>query len=169
MNPGLPPPPNGKDPYLRSRLEKFYADIEEYRPGLVRTEIEERKEAKDRSSRLSRESEEDQKAKRRKRSGFDMVADPVTSMNPDGSYAGPEGEHSEWLDCLKSEITLYCSRSTGGVLTGSSSSMHAGLGTNSRHDASEDDVYQSYRKMRSDVYHQSITRVAPSPSRPERQ
>lgn len=91
MNPGLPPPPNGKDPYLRSRLEKFYADIEEYRPGLVRMEIEERKEGKERSSRLSRESEEDQKAKRKKRSGFDMVADPVTAMNPDGSYAGPEG------------------------------------------------------------------------------
>lgn len=89
---GLPPPPNGTDPYLRSRLEKFYADIEEYRPGLVRMDIEERKDGKERPARFSREGEEEQKASRRKQSGFDMVADPATGMMPDGSYAGPEGE-----------------------------------------------------------------------------
>ncbi|GMH34261.1 hypothetical protein BSKO_02095 [Bryopsis sp. KO-2023] len=139
---GLPPPPDGKDPYLRSRLEKFYADLDEYRPGVVRLDIEGERRGEGRSSRSARDGEEEGRgrSRRKKRSGFDMVADPTTSMMPDGSYAGPESGNS---------------------------SQYAGLGTNARRETNEDDVYQSYRKMRSDVYHQSITRVAPPP-RPER-
>lgn len=37
---GLPPPPE-RDAYLRSRLEQFYAEIKDYRPGTIRTQMEE--------------------------------------------------------------------------------------------------------------------------------
>eukprot|EP00803_Ostreobium_quekettii_P003823 evm.model.scf_1238.3 EVM.evm.TU.scf_1238.3 scf_1238:26007-36121(-) len=128
---GLPPPPE-KDAYLLSRLDKFYGELEEYRPGAICAEIEDRRDRRDRAPR----DDGDRRGAKRK-SGFDMVADPTTGMLPDGSYGGRSGP---------------------------SSSMHAGLGANSRHsprrDRDEDDVYESYRRMRSGVYHQTISRGA---------
>lgn len=37
---GLPPPPE-KDPYLKSRLDRFYSELKDYRPGMNRADLEE--------------------------------------------------------------------------------------------------------------------------------
>ncbi len=37
--PGLPPPPD-KDAYLLSRLERLYADLRDYRPGMCRADMD---------------------------------------------------------------------------------------------------------------------------------
>lgn len=74
------------DPYLKSRLEKFYAELDEYRPGMVREHVESRKRREDEVG------EEDLAAEARRRRPVAAYAlteeGKLTSMLPDGSFAG---------------------------------------------------------------------------------
>ena len=54
-------------------------------------ELEERRDREHRSSK-DRESETDSGRRKKRKTGFDMVADPDTGMLPDGSYGGRPGE-----------------------------------------------------------------------------
>lgn len=83
-NKGLPSPPNRDDPYLKSRIEKFYSEIEEYRPGAIREYVELKKGIEQQNT----EEDTSVKRQRKRRSGFDMMEDKMTGMLPDGSFAG---------------------------------------------------------------------------------
>lgn len=64
-------------------MQKFYAELEEYRPGMVREQIESRK----REEEIEIESESQKR--RRQRGSYTLTQeDRHTSMLPDGSFAG---------------------------------------------------------------------------------
>eukprot|EP00210_Caulerpa_lentillifera_P000880 g851.t1 len=124
---------DANDPYLKSRLQKFYAELDEYRPGMIREHIESRK----RNDEVDVEIESQ---KRRRLRGSHPLTEETkhTSIMPDGSFAG-EG----------------------------SDTMYAGLGARTQSRKSEEDsVFESYRKLRSNVYHNSIPKGPGATRRP---
>ena len=75
------------DPYLKSRLEKFYAELDEYRPGMVREHIESRKRTEEEMG--SEDPAMEARRQKTQRVAYALSEEAkLTSMNPDGSYAG---------------------------------------------------------------------------------
>ncbi|KAK9788431.1 hypothetical protein WJX73_002114 [Symbiochloris irregularis] len=108
------PPLAELSPYLSSRLDKFYAELREYRPGMTRAEAE----VEARRARLSKAPPQPENRKR----------------DRDGSGQGTAGLGAT-----------------------------AGLGFGSGREAMEepqDDAFNSFRKMRSGVYHEVMGRAA---------
>lgn len=74
------------DPYLKSRSEKFYAELDEYRPGMIREQIESRKRKEEEAL---EDVSVDVRRRRAQRAAFAMTEESkFTSMLPDGSFAG---------------------------------------------------------------------------------
>jgi len=120
------------DPYLKSRLEKFYAELDEYRPGMVREHTESRKRTEDEIT--GEDLALEARRQKTQRMAYALTEEAkLTSMLPDGSYAGEASE-----------------------------SMYAGLGTHTASKQSEEDkAFETYRKLRSDVYHHVIPKAPP--------
>jgi len=126
---GLPPPPE-KDAYLRSRLDRFYAEVKDYRPGIVRTDMEDfGSKGPERDRHRDQDRDEDRHASRKRyyERDRDRHRDGMAS---DGSFAG----HSQ--------------------------SQYAGLGSHShgRDELDEQDMYSQYRSNRSSSYHDTIAK-----------
>lgn len=93
---GLPPPPE-KDNYLKSQLDRFAAELRDWRPGTSRADLEDMREREYRDQGRELPEEEDfgvggARGGRSKRPGSprsnSLPVDPDTGMLADGSYAG---------------------------------------------------------------------------------
>lgn len=139
---GLPPPPE-KDPYLKSRMDQFYAELADWRRGMSRIELLEAREREARERTEAKEGGAGGGGDRhggggRRRGGASEFTtfDPETGMRADGTFAG----------------------------LGSEPSQHAGLGHSKSYASARDgaaandanDMYSAYRRLRSAGYHEMI-------------
>lgn len=76
---GLPSPPV-KDAYLRSRLDRFNAEIRDYRAGTTRSDMADSRSAEQREAAEERDRQRDKER--------DLQPDGTTGMMPDGSFGG---------------------------------------------------------------------------------
>ncbi|KAK9809045.1 hypothetical protein WJX72_008362 [[Myrmecia] bisecta] len=130
------PPSREPDAYLLSRLDKIRAELRDWRPGQLRADVEDEQ----RRRRASESGEPaDLALQGRRGSRGPPASTPADAMQADGSYAG----------------------------AGSGGSATAGLGFGNSVAADEpkqDDMYNSYRKMRSGFYHEVMSRSAAVPA-----
>eukprot|EP00198_Chlamydomonas_reinhardtii_P002852 XP_001692188.1 predicted protein [Chlamydomonas reinhardtii] len=122
---GLPAMPE-KDSHLLARLDRFYADLREYRPGLSRADLEDDIRGGKLRSR-SEEPEDGEGGGRRRRERY-------TGPLNDGSFAGGQN------------VSKYAGL---GATTAEEPSQQGG-------GASLEDMYSQYRQVRSGSYHDMI-------------
>eukprot|EP00798_Chlamydomonas_sp_ICE-L_P028115 gene28115-31228_t len=128
---GLPPPPE-KDEYLASRLDRFYSDIQAYKPGAIPGHSD-YNEDQARSRRRDRDDHNDQEYSRK--NFYGTTKERKEGMQEDGSFAGPKASQYAGLGAA----SLYPSQ---------------------KGERQSDDVYSSYRKSRSYTYHDGSFKAA---------
>ena len=133
---GLPPPPE-KDAYLRSRVERFYAEVKDYRPGTLRLDM----------------------ADKSLRDG----PPPQAGREGVGGTEGerPGGSRRRYYEGGKErqkEIAAQGGMHKDGSFAGHSASQYAGLGANSNKEEEQGDAYSEYRKTISSSYHDMIVK-----------
>ncbi|BDA50806.1 probable calcium homeostasis endoplasmic reticulum protein at N-terminal half [Coccomyxa sp. Obi] len=136
------PPAHAPDAYLTSRIEKFNAELKDYRPGVTRAQLEEEQ----RRQRIRDGLEPEASAADQRRSGPEFN---------DGSFSrsGGRGNRDE-------------PRAAGlGYGGGGGSPQRGGLGGGGGGD--QEDPYNSYRKQRAGAYHDLMARAAAAATAPK--
>eukprot|EP01024_Parvocaulis_polyphysoides_P029703 TRINITY_DN26898_c0_g1_i3.p2 TRINITY_DN26898_c0_g1~~TRINITY_DN26898_c0_g1_i3.p2 ORF type:complete len:206 (+),score=25.72 TRINITY_DN26898_c0_g1_i3:2-619(+) len=137
---GMPKIPK-MDPYLQSRLDKFYAELNDYRPGMKQEDRQKDSRGNRSNGRNRGETDDDQDE------GVDQRGsiDPKTRMRADGSFADDDRGGQE-----RSRQRESKSSRTG--------SQYAGLGSKMKQEEEEndEDQFSKFRRMRSGYYHQSM-------------
>ncbi|MEW5316306.1 MAG: hypothetical protein WDW38_007685 [Sanguina aurantia] len=146
---GLPPPPE-KDPYLKSRLDRFYTELKDYRPGMNRADLEDQQRLSGRGVGGEDKPREEVTHGRRRR--FEVP-------NEAGQYSdGSFGNASTALQYAGLGVhSAYSSKD--GKQQADNAGASAGLGGGSAAGAPtkmDSDMYDSYRKQRSTSYHDVI-------------
>eukprot|EP01025_Chloroclados_australasicus_P064890 TRINITY_DN874_c1_g1_i1.p1 TRINITY_DN874_c1_g1~~TRINITY_DN874_c1_g1_i1.p1 ORF type:complete len:658 (-),score=88.69 TRINITY_DN874_c1_g1_i1:567-2426(-) len=135
------------DAYLQSRLDKFYAELNSYRPGMEQTGRCEWEDERDREGRSSRRKEvtwaDAEMTTAEAENGKGQI-DSETRMRADGSFGG-DGSRRSGSDGGSSRAEQKSA----------SSSQYAGLGSQIEEE-SEEDEFSKFRKMRSGYYHQTM-------------
>jgi len=152
---GLPPPPT-KDDYLGSRLERFFAECRDYRPGLTRADIEDPNHSWHRQ-RLKQEYEQDPEGLKQRwwrgggRRHTGGRGEPG-KVHADGTYTGGGSQYAG--------LGVHMATNDNKPKPASDADLPAGLGSTPAAapggTMSFEDMYASYRNQRSGGYHAMI-------------
>lgn len=136
---GLPDPPE-MTPYLKTRLDQFHAELQEYRAGMTRAEYIDEKRRQRRKAGLPDDTDDvPTGARSSRRAGADLLpSETVPGTHTDGSYKGP---------------------SAGSAAAGLGFGAAAGV-------TGLDSVYDSYRRQRSGAYHDFIAKAVSGANAP---